>query len=275
MEQFTFTGDAAGPTLVILGGVHGNEPCGSEAIMRMMDDLRIDAGTLICVPRVNELALERNVRFVDANLNRILGESDTSTHEGKLVPELQRILKQADYLLDLHSYTAGGPPFAFGAEDEKSLTFAKALPAEAVITGWSECYAKAHPDKKDPGMGTTEFARAHGAVAATYECGQHEDPRAMEYGCSAIRAALAHTGLLKDATSYWEDAPRHIRMQNVFVKEKAGRHSRLWKHLDTIGAGEVFAVYDDGSEQVAPSDGVVILPFPEARVGIEWGYLGV
>jgi len=274
MEQFTFSGRDAGPTLVVLGGVHGNEPCGPAAIRRMMEDLTIDAGTLICVPEVNKLALEKNVRFIDANLNRVMGAPDAATYEGSLVPELRSILDKADYLLDLHSYTAGGPPFAFGTQEEKTLAFARALPAAAVVTGWEECYAKTHPHLVAPGIGTTEYARQQGAIAATFECGQHQDPAAMEFGCSAIRAALVHTGLMQDAAAFWK-APQHIRLDHIFIKEKPGRHAGVWKHLDAIAAGEIFAVFDDGSEQIAPNDGVIIMPHPGVGEGVEWGYLGI
>lgn len=270
---FELKGAKAGPTLVILGAVHGNEPCGPAAIRLMMDDLRLTAGTVICAPVVNALALERSVRFVDANLNRILGDPDLNTHEGRLAAPLRAIIDRADFLLDLHSYSAGGPPFAFGAEDVETMAFARALPAAAIVTGWSDCYKATHPELFAAGMGTTEYARTKNIVAATFECGQHADPVAVEAGCSAIRAALIHAGL-SDAAVPPGETPRHIRMNHIFLKTKPGEHARLWKHLDTVAQGEVFATYEDGSDQIAPMDGVILLPFPQARVGIEWGYLG-
>ncbi len=273
-EIFEFKGARPGPTLVILGGVHGNEHCGPDAINRMMEDLRIDAGTCICVPAVNILALEKNVRFVDDNLNRVLGAPDLATHEGRLVDPLREVIARGNYLLDLHSYKSGGPAFAFGDEDARTLAFARALPASIVVTGWNDCYKRAFPNKPAPGMGTTEYARSIGIVAATFECGQHLDPVAAENGCSAIRAALIHAGL-SDAVVTPGPTPRHVRMTQVFVKEKEGKHARQWKHTDAIAKGEVFATFDDGSEQLAPTDGVVILPHDGVSVGTEWGYLAV
>jgi len=281
MEKFEFRGRKDGPTLLVLGGVHGNEPAGVVAARRLVAGLEsraltLDSGRVVCLPLVNKPAFNKDARFIDRNLNRILGEDDASDIEGAIAQTLRPVLRDCDYLLDLHSYTAGGPPFLFGADDARTMAFAAALPAACVITGWDACYKAAFPDKPAPGMGTTEYARAHGVCGVTYECGQHKDAEGPNNGYAAIVGALAHTGLMAAAKGTASaQAPRHIQMRHVFVKQGAGDFVKPWRHLEEIRAGEAFARFDDGTVQTASEDGLIILPHRGVAIGTEWGYLGV
>lgn len=264
---------------MVLGGVHGNEPCGGMAITRLMAELEggtlaLACGTLTCIPVVNGPAAAGNVRFVDRNLNRILGSDDAGDIEGAIAAQLRPVLAQADYLLDLHSYTAGGAPFVFAADDAATMAFARTMPAAAIITGWDACYASAFPEKPAAGMGTTEYARAHGACAVTFECGQHTDVAAHEHGYNAIRAALDHAGVLPHKNLVTQNQPPHVRMRHVFVKTGEGSFAKRWQHLEPIAKGEVFARMADGAVQAAPESGVIILPNAGVAIGTEWGYLG-
>ncbi|MCB1538508.1 MAG: succinylglutamate desuccinylase/aspartoacylase family protein [Rhodospirillales bacterium] len=280
IETRTFTGAKPGPTLLILGGVHGNEPCGAMAVERLMADLdggrvALDSGMLICAPRVNRAALDRDLRFIDANLNRILGAYDPDTAEAALVPPLRALLEKCYALLDLHSYSAGGPPFVFAADDAATMGFARAMPAAAIITGWQQAQAAADPaNAATAGMGTTEYARARGACAITFECGGHADPASPENGYRAARAALAHFALAADIPNETKPSPpAHLVLAHIFFRRKPGALARAWRHLDPIRAGETFARHDDGTVLAAPMDGFVVLPAKSASLGSEWGYL--
>jgi predicted deacylase len=130
-EIFTFEGSAQGPRFVVFGGVHGNEKCGPQAINRIMDlirsgDIRITGGKVTFVPICNPLAYEKNVRFVERNLNRFFYPKETiKDYEDNLDLILCPVAAQADYLLDLHSYTSQGGAFIFLENlDEKNILFA-------------------------------------------------------------------------------------------------------------------------------------------------------
>src|SRR5690349_8321195 len=67
----------AGPRLIVLGAVHGNETCGTRAIERVLDEidrgeLRIVRGAVTFVPVTNPLAYKHGQRMGDRNLNRNL-----------------------------------------------------------------------------------------------------------------------------------------------------------------------------------------------------------
>jgi len=100
----------AGPTVVITGGVHGNEPAGAYAA----DQIRhwpITSGKLVIVPRANVVALKANKRNTPgepadlANLNRNFPKAkDGGPPRGALATALWDFVKQQKpaWFVDLH-----------------------------------------------------------------------------------------------------------------------------------------------------------------------------
>jgi hypothetical protein len=66
---FTKRGDEPGPTIVVIGGMHGDEEAGYLAARELVH-WRIRRGTLIVVPDGNPPAIRRRVRQWQGNLNR-------------------------------------------------------------------------------------------------------------------------------------------------------------------------------------------------------------
>jgi hypothetical protein len=95
-----------GPTLVVLGGVHGNEPGGWLA----SDEVAAwepAAGVLAVVPRANVLAIARFVRLIEGegDLNRQYpGDRESDNPMSRLAAEITGIARElrAEMLLDLH-----------------------------------------------------------------------------------------------------------------------------------------------------------------------------
>ena len=105
----TVTGAKAGPTLVVLAGVHGDEYEGVEAIPRVFNVVESAAlaGTLVMLPICNMPAYEAGLRSspVDGlNLARVF----PGRHDGTITQRIaywitEKLLKRADFLIDLHS----------------------------------------------------------------------------------------------------------------------------------------------------------------------------
>lgn len=104
-------GDGAGPTLLVTGGVHGDEFEGQVAVLelaRALPSLTIN-GRMIVVPFVNEAACRASQRTspVDGrDLNRLFSVdrqngAEPSTQLARFVEE--RLLPGLDWLIDLHS----------------------------------------------------------------------------------------------------------------------------------------------------------------------------
>jgi predicted deacylase len=101
-------GDRPGPTVLILGGVHGDEYEGPSAIHQLFNELDpgVLAGTLIGLPVVNVAAWNARTRTspIDgADLNRTFpGQPEGSS--GALAEAIfDKAVKPCDILLDLHS----------------------------------------------------------------------------------------------------------------------------------------------------------------------------
>jgi len=296
-----------GKRLVVLGAVHGDETCGTRAIERVVGEL--DAGTLTLVkgrvtfvPVTNPLAYAEKRRAGDRNLNRKLQPTTTPReYEDHVANWLCPLLAEHEVLLDLHSFRAPGVPFVFvGPRDNAGPIepFARAACEEAlalrlgvdrVVDGWLSTYAAgiarrrelaaAFPDAVldlDPayGIGTTEYMRSVGGAAVTLECGQHEDPLALDVGHTAIVNTLAHLGLIDAA-----DPPPAQGIEALSLCEVVDRTSdgdvfvKAWRSFDSVGAGERIGTRGDGTAVVAPFDGVVVFPNADAQVGQEWFYL--
>lgn len=105
----TITGVEAGPTLVVLAGVHGDEYEGIEAIpvaFNQIDPASLK-GTLVMVPVCNLPAYESAIRSspIDGlNLARVFpGRAEGTVTERIAHTLTQQLFRHADFLLDLHS----------------------------------------------------------------------------------------------------------------------------------------------------------------------------
>lgn len=107
------SGVREGPTLALLGGVHGDEPEGTLAIRRLLNELDADAmaGTIRAVPIANPIAFAHGTRSTPTdglNLARVFpGDAG-----GSVTPRLAhlistKVIAGADLLIDLHSAGTG------------------------------------------------------------------------------------------------------------------------------------------------------------------------
>ena len=299
LQWHTWAALAPGPALVVLGAVHGNERCGAHALVRAIDDLQhgrlvLARGRLTLVPVANPLAFRQHTRAGERNLNRRFvprapREGIDEAYEDRVTRQLAPLLAQHDALLDLHSFHTPGDPFAMvGPRDNpgprepfaragEEMALARALGAQQVVEGWLDVYDRAarargsEPD--DDGIGTNEYMRSQGGYAVTLECGQHDDPDAIDVAEHALHGALAHLGLAQvDAPARFAGAP--VRLHDVWLRESEGdRLVRDWRSFDAVQAGDVIGVRADGRAVPAPRAGCVLFSHPGAQVGQEWFYL--
>jgi predicted deacylase len=272
-----------GPRLLILGGVHGNEICGPQAISQVLacfasGAIKLQKGSVTFVPVCNPRAYAEDKRFIEHNLNRGLGPRKTpKLYEDYLMNLLCPVLEACDVLLDIHSYAAGGPAFAFRGPDahkEKEDALAAMLGIDFLVYGWEEAYAGSSHADKNEAIGTTEYARQFGAHAVTLECGQHRDPANVAVALRAIEGALAYCGLV-EGKPVMPAAMKKSRIKLTQFKDREGDFLRPLKHLETVRKGEELARYADGEVLKAPFDARLIMPKADTAMGHEWYYLAV
>lgn len=282
LETHHFKGEADGPKLLVFGAVHGNEHCGPKGIRMCLDkidsgELKIKKGSVTFVPVCNPVAYEKNVRFVEKNLNRIIYHHDTPRiAEEAFANHVCELIDGHDILLDLHSYSSGSEPFLFvDKDDETHRAYARCTPFDYWMMDWNDLYPNTG---KNEGMTTTGYAHSKGKISMTVECGNHTYPLGGELAYDTARATLAHFGLA-DADPVARFKPpqeiTNIRMRTIVMKEREGKFTQPWKFLDRVNKEQVLAIYNDGEEIKAPYDAVMIMPLETTPVGTEWFYLGV
>ncbi|RYG10615.1 MAG: succinylglutamate desuccinylase [Burkholderiales bacterium] len=293
---------------MVTGAVHGNETCGTRAITALMAEidngaLAIERGSVTFVPVTNPLAFQRQQRSGDRNLNRSMGTSAIpQDFEDRVANVLCPLLDTHDVLLDLHSFHTGGAPFVMiGPQDNTGTLEPFSREAEEmrlalhtgpyrVVEGWLETYARgverraaralasatrsaALASDTNYGVGTTEYMRSRGGYGVTLECGQHDDPQAVQVARHAILQTLALLGLTATRLKAEPAERKILRLVDVTDRLHADDSlSRNWASFDPVRAGERIGQRHDGTDVSAPADGFVVFPNPGAGVGQEWFY---
>lgn len=308
LRAHTYHGLAPGPRLLVLGAVHGNEICGSLAIGQLLQDidkgtLTIERGTVTFVPVTNPLAHQLKQRVGDRNLNRNMAPSAIpQDFEDRIANVLCPLLDAHDVLLDLHSFHTGGAPFVMigpqnnlGALEPFShateeMQLALHTGPHRIVEGWLDTYARgvqrraaaaaatisrAQTLVTNPnyGVGTTEYMRSRGGYGVTLECGQHDDPQAIQVARHAILQTLRLLGITAGGPEAVAQAREILRLVDVTDREHAGdQFTREWRSFDAVTAGDVIGVRQSGVPVTAPLDGFVVFPNPRAEAGQEWFY---
>ena len=102
--------DKPGPVVIVIGGVHGNEPAGARAAYQIRH-WPIQKGKLIVIPQLNVAALDANTRFTpdaideEKDLNRNFPYLGIAEHSrGEIAKEVWQFVvdQNPDWLFDLH-----------------------------------------------------------------------------------------------------------------------------------------------------------------------------
>ncbi len=166
------------PELAVLGGVHGDEPCGVHAIETLLDANPPVERPVKCII-ANERALERNVRYTETDLNHVFpGDSDASAHETRLAHKLLEEL-QGCTTLSMHSTQSYSRPFALvEAMDPLTEMIGPYLSIDAVVEVGNE------------------FADALVGYVVEVECGMQGSQEAADNAVDLVYEFLTATGAL-------------------------------------------------------------------------------
>jgi succinylglutamate desuccinylase len=271
-----------GPTVVVVGGLHGNEPAGYEAARRVVESFGDGGitlrGRLVAIGG-NLNALRQGQRYADRDLNRawtrrhLEGAGGASAEDREQREILDLLVEHLDrnghrgVVIDLHSTSAPGPPFAIVGDTlrNRPLAFALGVP---VILGLEELIE-----------GTMiEFLVEHGHIAVAIEGGQHDAPETADRLEAAVWLALESCGAVAGAdipgraqkVSSLHAASHHfprvvevryrhgIRPEGGFVMEPG------FVNFDAVRKGQRLA-RDHGGEVVASEGGCVLLPLYQGK----------
>ncbi|WP_458185651.1 succinylglutamate desuccinylase [Haladaptatus sp. NG-WS-4] len=167
------------PELAIVACIHGDESCGRAAIERVLAENGAFHRPVRFV-LANEQAMEKNVRFVDEDLNRAFpGDADGPTHESRLAARLLPKLRDCG-VLDIHSTHSHPAPFALVSRlNERTKRLVRATGVERVV------------DISYVAGGLVDHVEG-----VAVECGLHGSERAAANAEHVLRNFLGATGAL-------------------------------------------------------------------------------
>lgn len=278
LKSYTYSAaDSAaddGPHLLVLGAIHGHEPCGTFALSRLRTELdagvlQLAAGRLTFIPICNPLAYAAGQRYVTEDLNRIIRRYDAPMHpEQEFANQVAIAIESADVLLDLHSATTGqGASLFLDFPTADNIALATAVGIVDWIVGWPQLYRNS---PEVPGRDTLLYAQQNHKRALLVECGQHAEPLAPEVAYQSIRRVMKALGLMAYTNTASNITPRVALMNKLILRDRPGHFAADWQHLQAVPAGTVLIDYDNGTKLVAETDTILILPRPYAKPGGEW-----
>jgi succinylglutamate desuccinylase len=261
------TGDMAGPHIIVLGGVHGDEKTGIEVVKTLQDffsneKLKVDKGKLTLVLG-NEEAIEIGKRgtTTEHNLNRMFSDEHLAGpvldfYESRRAHELAPILKSADISLDIHSTSVPTAPFlpcAFTPRHEKVY---KWFDASIVLTD---------PDFVLGGQRSTtdEYVDYCGGTGICFETGWANDTSRLPAVTKGILNILADQGLLTPVNPFEPPTLSHrvYRLTwKVILTEAGFRYAKGFpESFQDVKKGELIGYHGDKPE-IAEEDGVIAFP---------------
>lgn len=272
-----------GPTVVLVGALHGNEPAGRLAIQRVferLDPARV-RGRVVGLTG-NRRAFAAQLRYLERDLNRdwtaealaslLARESEGLEGEDLEQLELLRALRsEIDdtdgpvTFLDLHTMSGPGAPFACMADVLRNRRIAFDLPL-TVVLGLEEVIEGS----------LLGYLCDAGHVGVAVEGGQHQDPASIDRLEAAAWMTLVSAGVVdrSDAPAMSASGQElfrsstleaslpsvvEIRHRHVCQDDDGFEMRPGWRSFQGLHKGEVVAS-DHRGEIRAPHRGLMLLP---------------
>ncbi len=275
-----------GPTLLVVGSIHGNEPAGFLASQRVVSLLADRAEGLrgrVVFLVGNRRALADGMRYIDRDLNRAwtpdrietlrsagLGSDHEDLEQLELLDEIDGVLAAARgsvHLLDLHTTSGSGGAFSAVADSLANRAIALQIPVPLVL-GLEEMVDGTLHD----------YLGGRGALTLAFESGQHDEPRAVDRAEAAIWIMLSATGVAPEAGYPETSAARKLLQRDTRhlprVVEMRYRHPigpgdgfvmrSGYQNFQPIQLGETIADDHNGPVQVQ-EDARLLMPLYQSQ----------
>ncbi|MGE4266961.1 MAG: M14/M99 family metallopeptidase [Deferribacterales bacterium] len=101
LQVYKIYGRQNGPTMLILGGIQGDEP-GGFLSADLYSDLRLEKGNLIVIPRANFKSVILYDRGPDGDMNRRFLDEPERLEMDKVVSVVKKLMSESNVFLNLH-----------------------------------------------------------------------------------------------------------------------------------------------------------------------------
>lgn len=286
-----YDGHDHGTLLICLGGIHGNEPAGVQAIDILLHLLEIEpltnpgfrfrgrflglAGNLGALQAGKRfIRHDLNRLFIPAEIDRLMTQPDPESllDEDWEMVDLIRVIRNEidDYrpervvVLDIHSTSAEGGIFVIASQHPESVRIGTELHAPVVLDF----------DLKVHGTTMAYFTSAHfpaEMVTIVFECGQHTAGLSVNRALAAMINCMRTIGCVrpKDVENkydrilleYSRGLPKVARLIEHYrtIDATAFALTRNYENFEAVSAGETIAM-DSGLPVKARQDGLILLP---------------
>ncbi len=266
------------PYIGVGGSMHGNEPCGAEAVRRIAGDfengdLSPAKGTVFLVHANPEATLQgRRHTAKGEDLNRVWDFEFTRTlreeawgYEHHRALELKDVLGGLDVFLDLHSAGSTTPAFGVSNGEAPIDEIAKQIGIAYLVQSW---YGLA--DKVVIG-----FLKLAGIPALSVECGAHDDPAISETAQRIAMSFLRATGAIDDGHPTNGSEVRTVHVVETITKPSKEFHfGAQWTGFQRLEPGALVG-RDRITEIRASRACYAVLPNLDVEVGDDVIYLAV
>ena len=266
---FRARGDAGGPHVALIGGIHGCEYSSIAAVTKVMQELDTAdlAGSIAAVPIVSMQSFVARSPFVvpadGKNLNRCFPGSYDGTYTDVLARSIfDELIAPADVLIDLH----GGDM----VEALEPFTIYEASPVAADADALAVAFGLPYVVREVPKPGslggmTSSAAAAAGIPAIIAEaggCGRLE-AHATRVLVDGVHNALKQLGMLPGDPAPPADGMRRVGRFEWLRSQQAGWWEPSVAAGDVVAAGarlgRVLDLWGDPREEIrSPEDGVVL-----------------
>lgn len=269
-----FKGEEPGPTVTVMGGLHGNETVGIDVVEQLLAIVRekIKCGTVNVIIG-NPEACEAGVRFIanygkkkGKDSNRLWGANLLDIPGQKRIEDIKPFVAGSDLLLDLHSTIkpVDEPFLVVPSFDHELIETIPTLGIRKIITGEGLKLPDNDPIESDL------FTVANGGFGVTIEAGWQQDPNLVDKTMDSVLRALEEVGIFAP-----DSLGKHHQVEPVETFEVWNAYGAIfpkgdfkfalkkdgseWQNYDPIKKGEVIG-WENGEEVVAEKDSAILFP---------------
>src|SRR5262245_49463193 len=284
----SYAGTEEGTIVVAVGGIHGNEPAGvraAEVVLASLHERRPRFRGRFTAIAGNIQALAGNQRFIVKDLNRLWTRARLATltaapdataldaedrEQLGMWREIEASLSRSKgpaILLDLHTSSADGPPFATMGDTLCNRSFVQKLPLP-VILGLEEQIDGA----------LLEYVNNLGHITVGVEGGRHDRPDSVAHHVAVLWVSLIAAGCLREEDV--PDLPVHLealdrathgiprivemRYRHAIRETDQFRMRPGFRNFDPVKKGDTLA-HDHKGPIRARETGVLLLPLYQVK----------
>lgn len=253
----------SGPTLLLVGGIHGDEVNGIEIIRQIIKKKlnKPKKGTVICIPTLNVFGfLNQSREFPDGrDLNRVFPGSPKGSLASRFAHFLMKeVVPQVDYIIDFH--TGGGDRFNYTqiriGDDPELLKLAHVFGSKFIYLA----------KKRDKSL--RDVASNMGKKVLLFEGGKSLDLNrdVTRFGIAGTLRIMQHIGMLDEVPSNY----KKVKEEPVIIRSSSwvrAKHSGMFRSDERLGSyvckgdslGSISDPYGSFERKVkAPRDGYII-----------------